>query len=318
MWKYITKQQCNEFLLSLNLISDQQIDKYKIKRLYSISNRIEDHYRVFKIKKHNGKFRTIYEPNSTLKFIQRQILVNILENREISEYAKAYHKNISLSDNAKVHVNKKIILKLDIKDFFNHITFLDIYQNCFPIDYFPKSVGMLLTYLCTYNDHLPQGAPTSSYISNLIMREFDEELGEYCVSKKISYTRYSDDMTFSGDFNPSEIILVVRKMLSKLGFELNNEKIHVISNSHKQLVTGIVVNKKVGIDNSYKKKIRQELYYIKKYGIDSHLDKILYLDKKKYLLNLYGRILFVLQIEKYNQEFIQYKNIINRLIQEKG
>ena len=308
MWKYIDKNQCNEFLLSLNLIDNKLIDKDKIKKLYTISNKIEKNYKIFKIKKSNGKFRTIYEPNYTLKSIQRQILKNILNNKTISSYAKAYHKGIGLKDNASPHINKKIILKLDIKDFFNNINFFNIYNSCFPLEYFPKSIGMLLTYLCTYDEHLPQGAPTSAYISNLVMRDFDYEIGDWCKERKINYTRYSDDMTFSGDFIPSDIIKIVKKNLYKLNLELNNEKTHVIKNSCRQSVTGIVVNEKLQINNKYRKQIRQEMYYVKKYGIESHVNRINY-NQENYLTHLYGKILFVLQINM-DDEFIQYKNYL--------
>lgn len=159
MWKYIGKKECNEFLLSLNLFDCNNEEK-NIRTLYSISNNIKDNYRIYKIKKRNGKYRTIYEPNSLLKHIQKQILINILENKTISKYAKAHHKGIQLKDNAVPHVNKEIVLKLDIKIFFDNIAFFDIYNSCFPIEYFPKSVGMLLTSLCTYDDHLTQGSPT--------------------------------------------------------------------------------------------------------------------------------------------------------------
>lgn len=173
---------------------------------------------------------------------------------------------------------------------------------------------MLLTYLCTYDEHLPQGAPTSAYISNLVLKDFDEEIGYWCEQHNIAYTRYSDDMTFSGNFNPSDLIKKVRKMLYKLGLELNNEKIHFINNSNRQVVTGIVVNERLAIEKTYKKKIRQEMYYIKKYGIKSHLCRIGCNDKDKYIASLKGKILYVLQIDKSNGEFINYKNIINKLI----
>lgn len=313
MWKYLTDEQCYEFLLSLNLINDNITDKQKIKKLYSISNNVESNYRKFKIRKRNGKFRTIYEPNGILKHIQKQILNNILENKKVSKYAKAYYKGVTLKDNAGPHINKKMILKLDIKDFFENISFLDVYDSCFPIEYFPKSIGMLLTYLCTYNDYLPQGAPTSSYISNLVLKDFDEVLGAWCEEQNIAYTRYSDDMTFSGDFNPNIIIKKVRKMLYKLGLEINEQKIHVVHNSSKQIVTGIVVNKKISIDKNYKKKIRQEIYYINKFGLESHLDKLNINNREEYLSTLYGKILFVLQIENNNKEFKKYKLIIKNL-----
>ena len=313
MWKYIGIKECNEFLLSLHLFNSKDDKKY-LKTIYSITNNIENNYKVYKIKKRNGKLRTIHEPDKLLKHIQKQILNNILNNKEMSIYAKAYHPGISLKENALPHINKDLILKLDIKDFFENINFIDVYNACFPIEYFPKSVGMILTYLCTYQDHLIQGAPTSAYISNLVMKDFDNVIGEWSNSNNISYTRYSDDMTFSGDFNPSEIITKVRKMLSKLGLELNDDKIHVIKKSANQNVTGLVVNEKVQTSNKYRKKIRQEVYYIKKYGLSSHLKRLNIQDKDKYLHSLYGKILYVLQIDKNNQEFITYKKIIKEYL----
>ena len=232
------------------------------------------------------------------KKLKSALQLKALSNKAISKYAKAYHKGISLKDNAIPHINKKIILKLDIKDFFENISFIDIYNSCFPIEYFPKSVGMLLTYLCTYDEHLTQGSPTSAYISNLVMKEFDEVIGAWCDDKNISYTRYSDDMTFSGDFKPSEVIIKVRKMLYKLGLQLNNDKIHVITKSSSQFVTGIVVNEKAQVDSKYRKKIRQEIYYIEKYGLSSHLTRLNIKDKNQYINSLYGKILYVLQINK--------------------
>ena len=313
MWKYISIKECNEFLLSLNLLNCKDLKKY-IKTIYSISNNIEKNYKIYKIKKRNGKYRTIYEPNSILKQIQKQILINILNNKSISKYAKAYHKGIQLKDNAIFHINKEMILKLDIANFFENISFLDIYNSCFPIEYFPKSVGMILTYLCTYNNHLTQGSPTSPYISNLVMKEFDEELGNWCNLRNISYTRYSDDMTFSGQFNPSELIVKVRKMLYKLGLSLNNDKIRIIHKSSRQNVTGIVVNEKMQVNIKYRNKIRQEIYYIKKFGLSSHLKKCdINIKPKKYLNGLYGRILYVLQINETDKEFIKYKQFLEKL-----
>jgi len=311
MWKYIGKEECNEFLLSLKLFNCKDKKKY-LNTIYSISNNIENNYKIYKIKKKNGKYRTIYEPNSLLKHIQRQILVKILDNKAISKYAKAYHKGINLKDNAIPHLNKELILKLDIKDFFENISFIDVYNSCFSIEYFPKSVGMILTYLCTYDDYLMQGAPTSAYISNLVMKEFDEVLGLWCEENNISYTRYSDDMTFSGEFNPREVIVKVRKMLYKLGLELNNKKIHIIHKSSNQNVTGIVVNEKVQVSAKYRKEIRQEIYYIRKFGLESHLKKRnIDIEKEKYINILYGKILYVLQINNKDNEFNKYKKFMN-------
>lgn len=315
MWKYIGVFECNTFLLSLNLFDCQDRKKY-IKTIYSISNNIESNYKLYKIEKNNGKYRTIYEPTALLKLVQRRILMNILNQKSISKYAKAYHKGTSLLDNALPHINKQIILKLDIKNFFESISFSDIYHTCFSIEYFPKSVGIVLTYLCTYNGHLPQGAPTSAYISNLVMKDFDEEIGIWCEKNQIAYTRYSDDMTFSGDFDPTKVIVKVRKLLSKIGLKLNNHKTHVIKRSSKQVVTGIVVNEKAQLSSEYRREIRKEIYYIKKFGVSSHLKKCnINIDAQKYITKLYGKILYVLQVDRNNREFLNYKKIIGELKQ---
>lgn len=315
MKKYLNKDLNNEFLLSL-LLCDGKTDNEKIKKLYSISNNVENNYQVFKIKKRNGKLRTIYSPNYNLKQIQKNILKNILEKEPVSKYAKAYVPGISLNENAKMHINKKVLLKLDIKDFFPSITFTDVLKNCFSYDYFPNSVAVLLTKLCTYYDYLPQGAPTSSYISNLVMKEFDEVIGEFCEKNDIAYSRYSDDLTFSGDFDYKNLIRLVNDELLKRGFLINKEKTLIISNKSRQVVTGIVVNKKMQTASSYRKKIRQEMYYIKKYGLSSHLEKINIKNKEKYFNSLRGRINFCLQVNPMDQEMIKYKNKLNKICVE--
>lgn len=312
--KIQTKEECNNFLLSLHLINKNISDKDKIRLLYTITNPIEKNYKVYKIKKHNGNYRTIYSPNPLLKSIQRKILKNILNNKKVSKYAKAYKKGISIKENALPHLNQPLILKLDITDFFENIEYYDIYRSCFGIEYFPPSVGHLLTTLCTYESRLPQGAPTSAYISNIILRDFDEEIGNWCEKNNINYTRYSDDMTFSGDFNPHEIISLVRKKLYYLNLKLNNKKIKVINNSQQQRITGIVVNKKIQVSSSYRQELRQEIYYIKKYGLKSHLNyKKITTSPINYLNILYGKINYILSVDNHNQEFIKYKEYLSNL-----
>lgn len=313
MWKYANKEKCNEFLLSLNLIDCKDAREY-LKQIYTISNQVEKNYKIYKRRMKNGKRRTLYEPNSPLKKIQKRILSNILEERSISPYAKAYHKGIGLKENALPHVNQKIILKLDIQNFFENIKFKQVYKSCFSIEYFPKSIGVLLATLCTYEDYLPQGTPTASYISNLVMKPFDEAIGSFCEKRAIQYTRYSDDMTFSGDFDPKEVIQKVKKELFLFGLNLNPNKIHVIQKNARQIVTGIVVNQKAQVSLRKRKQLRQEIYYIKKYGIMSHLKN----QKKEispidYLNQLYGQILFVLQIDPKNQEFNCYRQELKQL-----
>ena len=306
----VTKDVANEFLLSLNLVDRNLSDKEKIRRLYILSNNIEHYYKKYEIPKRNGGKRVIYEPNYDLKRIQKNILNNVLSGFNVSKYAMAYVEGRSVKDNVLPHVNKKVILKLDIKDFFNSISFMDIYNKVFLEEYFPKQVRTVLTYLCTYNEFLPQGAPTSAYISNLIMRDFDEEIGSFCENNNISYTRYSDDMTFSGDFDVKKVIYKVKDELKKMGMQLNYDKIHVIYDNMSQQVTGITVNEKPQVLKTKRRKIRQEVYYIKKYGLKSHLKRLNVKDEFSYLRSLLGKINFVLMINGNDFEFIKYRDFI--------
>ena len=309
----VTKDMANEFLLSLNLIDEKLSDKEKIRKLYILSNNIEKNYKKYEISKRNGGKRVIYEPNYVLKKVQRNILDNVLSGFKVSKYAMAYVKGKSVKDNVLPHVNKMVILKLDIKDFFNNISFMDIYNKVFLEGYFPKQVRTVLTYLCTYNEFLPQGAPTSSYISNLIMRDFDEEIGSFCEKNNISYTRYSDDMTFSGDLNVKMIIFKVKDEFKKMGMQLNYDNIHVIHNNMSQQVTGITVNEKPQVLKVKRRKIRQEVYYIKKYGLYSHLKRINVKDEFSYLRSLLGKINFVLMVNREDLEFVKYREFILKI-----
>lgn len=309
----VTKDVANEFLLSLNLVYGKLSDKDKIRRLYILSNNIEHYYKKYEISKRNGGKRIIYEPNYVLKKVQRNILDNVLSGFKVSKYAMAYVKGKSVKDNANMHVNKKLILKLDIKDFFNNISFMDVYNKVFLEEYFPKQARTVLTYLCTYNEFLPQGAPTSSYISNLIMQDFDEEIGSFCEKNNISYTRYSDDMTFSGDFNVKMVIFKVKDELKKMGMQLNYDKIHVIYSNMSQQVTGITVNEKPQVLKVKRRKIRQEVYYIKKYGLYSHLKRINVKDEFSYLRSLLGKINFVLMVNSEDLEFFKYREFILKI-----
>ena len=313
MWKYLTESKYNELLSSFNLVNTSDIKKIN-KILYGISNNIDLNYEEIIIKKKNKGLRYLNEPSPILKSIQKRILKNVLEEKMISKCAYAYKKGLSTILNAKNHVGRKVILKLDIENFFDNINFYKVYNSCFNESLYPKKLGMLLTNLCVYNDKLPQGAPTSGYISNIVLRDFDCNIEAYCKDKNINYTRYSDDMTFSGDFDIRKLIKYVKELLYKEGFRLNKSKIKVVLNTTRQQVTGIVVNEKINLSKNYKRKIRQEVYYVLKYGVKSHIKKRnINLSCNKYLSVLLGKINYVLTVNPNDKEFINYKKEIKRI-----
>lgn len=286
---------------------------FSAKTLYGLSNSLEKHYHTVYLPKSDGSKRKLSVPDLILKPVQKSIADNILIQYPISKYAKAYKPGSSIQKNARPHVGKKKILKLDIEGFFDHILYSRVKDTVFYEEKYSESIRILLTMLCYYNDSLPQGAPTSPAITNIIMYDFDETVGDFCIKKKIAYTRYCDDMTFSGCFDEREIISFVKGELRKLGLFLKNRKTAVISASKRQVVTGIVVNEKMNVTKDYKKTIRQEIYYIKKFGLDEHLKRLGISDKQQYVLSLKGRIAFVLQTVPNNCEFIEYKNFLDSI-----
>ena len=283
---------------------------FSAKTLYGISNNLEKHYHNVLIPKRDGSKRKLSVPDLILKRVQKSIADNILAQYPVSKYAKAYKIGSNVQRNAQPHVGKKKILKLDIEGFFDHILYSQVKNIVFCEEKFAEPIRVLLTMLCYYKESLPQGAPTSPAITNIIMYDFDETVGAFCNEKKIAYTRYCDDMTFSGDFDEGEVIAFVKGELCKLGLFLKNRKTAVIPASKRQTVTGIVVNEKLNITKDYKKKIRQEMHYIQKFGLDEHIKRCKIADKQQYVLSLRGRIAFVLQTTPNDSEFLEYKKIL--------
>lgn len=316
MLKYIDKEMAKEMILDLNLITWDIPDEKKIKLLYACSNNIEKHYKKITIPKRDGRVRHLLEPDIILKHIQKNILNNILKDMPISNNACAYREGFSVLDNARIHLGQKVVVKMDIEDFFTNITSREIIASVFPSKYFPPFVGVMLTNLCIYYDYLPQGSPTSPYISNLVMRRFDDNLNKWCQKKGINYTRYSDDLTFSGDFDVPKLISKVKSLLSSFNFSVNSKKTKVIYNNGRQIITGIVVNNKLQVSKSYCKKVRQEVYYCQKYGIIAH-QRFIEKNSDNYLESLLGKVNFILLVNKEDKYFREAKNYLLNEIKKK-
>ena len=268
IWKYCDKNHSREFLLSLNLTGKLNLTKEKqLALLYGLSNHTEEHYQKIQIPKRNGAWRTLYIPDSLLKYVQKQILHRVLARLPVSYCASAYKKGCSLKENAAPHTGKSIVLKLDILDFFGNITYISVYQHAFPGELFPPPVRTLLAHLCCYRDFLPQGTPTSHYISNLVLFPFDRYMERWCKNQNITYTRYCDDLTFSGSFEPEAVIRKVSSFLLRMGFEINPKKMKICPQGQRQIITGIVVNEKTQVPKTYRRNLRQEIYYIEKFGL---------------------------------------------------
>lgn len=288
---------------------------FSVKTLYRISNNIKNHYHRVELPKKNGGIRVLSVPDKILKLVQKSIADKILIFYPVSAYATAYKHNTSIIKNAKRHVNQEKILKLDIYKFFDNIQYSQIKNKVFKPEIFSEQIRILLTMLCYYEDILPQGAPTSPVISNIIMYDFDENVGKWCKENNINYTRYCDDMTFSGAFDEKTVIDFISQELKSNGFILNRKKSVVVTPKQRQTVTGIVVNEKLNITKEYRKQIRKEVFYCKKFGVENHLNSsCTEQNSNEYLKSLLGRINFVLQVIPNNIEFIEYKDYVLQLM----
>ncbi len=284
---------------------------FSAKTLYAISHSINKHYRTIKIPKKNDGFRQLSVPDEILKSIQKSITEKLILPMGISKYAKAYYPSCFIVKNAKLHIKKKIVLNLDIFKFFDSISYSMVKDKVFPTDVYAEPLRILLSLLCYYNDGLPQGAPSSPAISNVIMCEFDELVGKWCERQGICYTRYCDDMTFSGEFNPNIVISFVRSELKKQGFLLNEQKTKIQKDGRRKSVTGLVVNEKLSIPIEYRRKLRQELYYIKKFGLLDHIKNAnIEIPPNEYIRQLLGRVNYVLSITPKDEYFLKSRDFL--------
>jgi RNA-directed DNA polymerase len=168
----------------------------------------------------------------------------------------------NIVSNARQHIGKQFLLNLDLKNFFPCITAKRVKEMFLSEPFqFNEQTAIALTLLTTYEGRLPTGAPSSPVISNFICRTFDKDLANFCTNHQLVYTRYADDLTFSSD-SPitKERISDIIALIEKHQFCLNEKKFRLTSAQRQQMVTGIVVNKKVNVDRKLLKKIRAMLH----------------------------------------------------------
>ena len=256
-----------------------------------------DLYREFEIPKKTGGMRKIQAPTDKLKTIQRWIKDEILDRFSTSDYAMGFKKGCSIVDNASYHVGKELVINLDIKDFFPSIHYSEIIK-VFSYMGYRTDVAHLLTKLCTngYNV-LPQGSPASPALSNLVSLKLDKRLGTLAESLGASYTRYADDITFSGSKTLSTVVPLIREIISDEGFVVNEDKVRLQYANRRQEVTGLVVNNKISVAPRVKKEIENAIYYCNKYGVIDHMAHI-ECDKCFYKEHLYGIAYFIKMVDE--------------------
>lgn len=269
----------------------------------------KENYRTFYIPKRTRGYRRIEAPNERLLQIQKWLLNNILEKVCVSQFAKGFKKYSSIIENAMPHINKPLVINLDIKDFFPSITYGQVFRLFIYLGY-TREVSHLLTKLCTNaNNVLPQGAPTSPVLSNILMLRLDKRLSTLAKKFRADYTRYADDITFSGAINISKMIPIVLKIIADENLKVNFEKLRLQYYYQPQIVTGLTVNKKLTVSKKIRKELTNAIYFCKKFGVDKHMQNI-NCNRAFYKEHLYGIAYFIKMInaelgEKYIEELNQ-------------
>ena len=279
------------------------------KYLSSMINSPENFYRSFVIPKRSGGNREINSPYPSLLHCQSWIYKNILLKLPISNSAHGFVPLKSIFTNATQHLGKKAFLKMDLQNFFPSIP-INWVINLFKSHGYPPNVSFYLAALCSYDGKLSQGAATSPYLSNILLRGLDIRLENLCNSYNLTYTRYADDMAFSGDYIPHKFISIVETIINNYKLSVNKNKTRLqCKYKGRRILTGLSIrSNEIKLPKNYKRKLKQELYFVEKYGVLSHLSR-LKIRNPNYLESLAGKVQFWLMAEP-NSKHANNANIL--------
>lgn len=213
-------------------------------------------------------------PTPRLKYFLQQANILLSSLYSPPPCAFAFIKGRTIVGNASVHIHKKYILSIDLKDFFNSISIQQAtyaIKSAFPWQLRNDLISIIVE-SSSLKGHLVQGSPLSPVISNIVCINLDKRISAYCKEQNISYTRYADDFTFSSnvyDFKKDTSFYDhIREVITSEGFILNDGKTHVQLYDNRQIVTGLIVNAKVNVSKQYVKDLRNLLYIWDNYGYD--------------------------------------------------
>ena len=324
MTKFNQLQTKDDFAKLLGLKSAKYINYL----LYNIKT--DNLYNSFPIPKKNGGERVIHAPKKELKFLQKK-LSNVLwecylesieskskdKNFKTPVLSHAFEKGKSIITNSQMHRNKKYILNIDLKNFFDSFNFgrvrgFFIKDRDFAVS---PEIATVIAQIACYQGKLPQGAPSSPIITNLITRILDYRIVKIAKKYRFTYSRYADDLTFSTnrELNSNKLraskelenfLTELEDLIISSGFEINPKKTRLSNNMQRQEVTGLVVNKKINVKREYVKNTRAMAFRLYKDGAFE-------IDKTPGTINqLTGRFAFIFQIEQYNNYLLYKKSLM--------
>lgn len=265
-------------------------------------------YTTFEIPKKNGGIRKINAPSEQLKDIQKKLAEALYKHKkkmrgQSNNISHAFEKDKSIITNAENHRNKRFVLNIDLEDFFESFHFgrvrgFFLKNNIFSLS---KEVATAIAQISCYEGKLPQGAPSSPVITNLVCEILDYRIMKIAKRYKLNYTRYADDLTFST--NDKHFLVLQMEFYSEIseeiiraGFKINEKKTRLQFKNSRQVVTGLVVNKSVNVNKVYFKETRAMAHRLYKYGRFKINGEVGTLNQ------LEGRFSFINQLTRYNNQ----------------
>jgi retron-type reverse transcriptase len=222
--------------------------------LIELADTAETQYQVYPLKR-GRKRRQIEAPGTELKEAQRWLLVDWLYSLHPTDAAHGFVAGRSIVTNASCHVGQELVVTADIRNFFPSITASQVSAAIAPLDMSLVERCAIIK-LVTRRDRLPQGAPTSPHLANLVARYLDMRLTGLALCGGWNYTRYADDLAFSGNGDPRRLLEDVRFHVAAEGFHLARNKTRIMPRSRRQSVTGLVVNEKVALPKPKRRILR--------------------------------------------------------------
>ena len=226
--------------------------------------RVDHLYKHHALPKKSGGSRVISVPHDGLKRIQRALLMHLLTPLGAHPCAFGFVKGRSIRDNAAVHVGQPIVANADVR-------------NCFPSIAWPlvlaalrRDLGATLSAaaisaivdICTAKGGLPIGAPTSPALLNRVLLRTDEILDAQAKLRNCRYSRYADDVSFSGDHGAVRMLGIAERTLKVIGLEIDPRKTNIFRRGRRQVCTGLVVNEKVSVPRRIRRRLRAAVHAV--------------------------------------------------------
>lgn len=299
-------------------LSEPVISKLTNIKLKVISEKIdntEEGYREFTVPKHNGGRRSIVSPSPALASVQKAIARRLESCVTFSDYIHGYVPDKSVITNASAHIEGSNFLKLDIENFFPSLSSALIRREIADHCHDKQTLELLLRF-CTLNEALPQGAPSSPVLSNILLGALDKKLEKQAANNSLKYTRYADDITVSGERISIKDRDEFYKTVEDFGLKINQKKSILITAGRKVIITGISISRsRLCLPRKRKRAIRLNAHLILKNGIIEESNKMgvfnpFYVDR------ILGQLSFWQNVEPENPYPREHIKEIKKLLSE--